>query len=67
MPRQSISEYMQEALVEALQSDIEDGDLCDVLMDKLDNDKKKKNNSPSSPSPNSMNSDLDMLKELQTS
>ena len=34
--KKSISEYMQEALVRTMQSDIEDGELCDVLLDKLD-------------------------------
>jgi sulfur relay (sulfurtransferase) DsrC/TusE family protein len=63
----SISEYMQEALVRSMQSDIEYGDLCDVLLDKLDeDDKKKKNNSSSSPAPNAINNDLDMLEKLQT-
>jgi hypothetical protein len=51
----SISEYMQEALARAMQSDIEDGNLCDVLLDKLDEDhddketKQNNNNSPSIP------------------
>lgn len=50
----SISEYMQEALVRTMQSDIEDGNLCDVLLDRLDGDDdkemKQNNNSPSTPS-----------------
>lgn len=58
----SISEYMQQARVEF---DIKEGNLCDTLLDKIDDDNKKGNNSHSPPSPNSMNSDLDMLKELQ--
>src|SRR6266487_6606577 len=61
----SISEYMQEALVEAMKFDLEEGNFCDVLLEKIDDDKKD-NNSPSSPAPDPMNSDLDMLKKLQT-
>ena len=64
----SISEYMQEALVRTMQSDIEDGNLCDVLLDRLDGDDdkemKQNNNSPSTPS--TINNDLEMLKKLQT-
>jgi hypothetical protein len=61
----SISQYMQEALVEAMKFDIEEGNLCDTLLEKIDDDNKKGNNSPSSPSPNSMNGDVNMFKELQ--
>ena len=66
----SISEYMQEALVRSMQSDIEDGNLCDLLLDKIDEDDdddketKQNNNSPSTP--NTSNNDLDLLKKLQT-
>ena len=67
----SFSEYMQEALVEAMKFDIEEGNLCDTLLEKIDNDDKAKNNSRSSPSPaplapDVMKSDLDLLKKLQT-
>jgi hypothetical protein len=34
----SVSEYMGEALVEAMRSDIEEGNFCDALLDKLDGD-----------------------------
>jgi hypothetical protein len=56
---------MQEALVEAMKFDIEEGNLCDTLLEKIDDDKKD-NNSPSSPAPDLMSSDLDLLKKLQT-
>src|SRR5256885_4399010 len=66
----SISEYMQEALVEAMKFDLEEGNFCDTLLEKIDKDNKSKNNSsPSSPAPlapDLMNSDLDILKKLQT-
>jgi hypothetical protein len=64
----SISEYMQEALVEAMKFDLEEGNFCDVLLGKItdEDDDKKKNNSPSSPAPDLMSSDLDLLKKLQT-
>src|SRR6188472_2471531 len=53
----SISEYMQEALVEAMKFDIEEGNFCDTLLEKIgDNDSKKDNSSPTS-----MNNELDML------
>jgi hypothetical protein len=58
---------MQEALVLSMQSDIEYGNLCDVLLDKLDGDDKKENSpSPSPSSPNIIKSDLEILKMLQT-
>lgn len=55
---------MQEPLVEAMKFDIEEGNFCDTLLEKRDDDDKNKNNS--SPPPNSKNSDLDLLKKLQT-
>ena len=61
----SISEYMQQALVEAMKFDREEGNFCDTLLEKIDDDKKD-NNSPSSPAPDLMNSDPDLLKKLQT-
>jgi hypothetical protein len=39
---ESVSQYMQEALVEALRFDIEEGNFCDVLLDKVV-DKKEEN------------------------
>jgi len=67
----SLSEYMQEALVEAMKFDIEEGNFCDTLLEKIDDDDKSKNNppAPSSPgplAPDLMKSDLDILKKLQT-
>src|SRR5512133_2388273 len=62
----SISEYMQETLVEAMKFDLEEGNFCDVLLGKIideDDDNKKKNNSSSPPT--SMNNELDMLKKLK--
>jgi hypothetical protein len=65
-----LSEYMQEALIEVMKFDIEEGNFCDTLLEKIDNDDKNKNNSVSSSpaplAPDLMNSDLDLLKELQT-
>jgi hypothetical protein len=37
----TISEYMQEALVEAMRFDIEEGNFSDILLEKLDEGKKK--------------------------
>ena len=67
----SVSEYMQQALVEAMRFDIEEGNFSDALLEKIGvEDSKKDNSPPSSPSaslaPGLTNSDLDLLKKLQT-
>jgi hypothetical protein len=67
----SISEYMQQALVEAMRFDIEEGNFSDALLEKIGGeDSKKDNNSSSSSSmslnPGVTNNDLDLLKKLQT-
>src|ERR671931_413851 len=67
----SFSEYMQQALVEAMRFDIEEGNFSDALLEKIGvEDSKKDNSPPSSPSaslaPGLTNSDLDLLKKLQT-
>src|ERR671911_695154 len=56
----SFSEYLQEALIEAMRFDIEEGNFCDTLLEKTDSEDKVKNNSSSSsvpPAPDLMNSD----------
>ena len=42
---------MQEALADAMKFDLEEGNFCDVLLDKItdEDDKKKNNNNSSSP------------------
>jgi hypothetical protein len=67
----SLSEYIQQALVEAMRFDIEEGNFSDALLEKLGGeDSSKKNNIPTSPpssvAPDLMKSDLDLLKRLQT-
>ena len=64
----SISEYMQEALVEAMRFDIEEGNFSDALLEKIgvEDSKKDNNSSPSSLAPGLTNNDLDLLKKLQT-
>jgi anti-sigma28 factor (negative regulator of flagellin synthesis) len=69
----SLSEYIQQALVEAMRFDIEEGNFSDALLEKLGGEDSKKyyNSSPSSTSPDSLgpsltNSDLDLIKKLQT-
>lgn len=59
---------MQQALVEAMRFDIEEGNFSDALLEKIGGEDTKKNNnsSPSSLAPGLMNSDLDLLKKLQT-
>jgi hypothetical protein len=66
----SLSEYMQQALIEAMRFDIEEGNLSDALLEKIGGEDSKKNNSSSSTSspvaPDLTNSDLDLIKKLQT-
>src|SRR5688500_3552690 len=49
--QKSISEYIQEALVEVMRSDIEEGNFCDALLDKLGGDDEKEEKGMSSSSP----------------
>ena len=66
----SFSEYMQQALVEAMRFDTEEGNLCDALLEKIGAEDSKKDNSlgpshgPLFPDPTK--SELDLLKKLQT-
>jgi len=59
---------MQEAVIEAMKFDIEEGNFCDTLLEKIDNDDKSNSNSPPTSSSSSLapESDLDLLKKLQT-
>ena len=41
----SISEYMQQALIEAMRFDIEEGNFSDTLLEKIGSEDSKKNNS----------------------
>jgi hypothetical protein len=68
----SFSQYIGEAIIEAMRFDVEEGNLCDALLENIDNEDrgKNKNNSVSS-SPGSLTSDLikndlDLHKKLQT-
>ena len=60
----------EQALVEAMRFDIEEGNLCDVLLEKIGAEDSKKDNSSLSPSAalasGLMNSDLDLLKKSHT-
>lgn len=64
----SFSKYIQQALVEAMRFDIEEGNFCDALLEKIGDDDRKKDSShsPAPLAPDLMNSDLDLLKKLQT-
>jgi hypothetical protein len=66
----SVSEYMQQAVLEAMRFDIEEGNFSDALLEKIGGeDSKKDKNSPPSPAsidPDLMKTDLDLLKKLQT-
>ena len=62
----SFSEYMQQALVEALWFDIEEGNFSDILLEKIGGEDRKNNNSSHSSVAQSLtNTDLDLLKKLQ--
>ena len=67
-----LSEYMQQALVEAMRFDIEEGNFSDALLEKIGGEDSKKDNNSSpqtssaSLSPDLIKSDLDLLKKLQT-
>lgn len=66
----SLSAYMQQALVEAMRFDIQEGNLCDALLEKIGTEESKKDtSSPSSSAPlapSLTNGDLDLLMKLQT-
>jgi hypothetical protein len=62
---------MQEALLEAMRLDFEEGGLSDALLNKIGGDDSKKENNSSSSSatslgPHLMKSDLNLLKKLHT-
>src|SRR5213596_234086 len=62
----SFSEYMQQALVEALRFDKEEGNFSDILLEKIGGEDRKNNNSSHSSVAQSLtNTDLDLLKKLQ--
>ena len=62
----SISEYMQQALVEAMRFDIEEGNFSDALLEKIGCENSKQDNSSPSLTTDFTNSDLDLLKKLHT-
>ena len=49
--QKSIPEYMQEALIEVMRTDIEEGNFCEALLDKLGREdvEEEKRTNPSSP------------------
>lgn len=57
----TVSEYMQQALVEAMRFDIEEGNFSDVLLEKLGGDKKKENANGAQRS--SVQNELDIFKK----
>lgn len=68
---ESISQYLQEALVEAMRFDIEEGNFCEALLEKIDSENKAESKSPrSSPdsiAPDLIKSEMGLFKKLQTS
>jgi hypothetical protein len=68
----SFSEYKQQALVEAMRFDIEEGNFSDALLEKIGGEDTKKDNNSCIPSssgslfPGPTTQELDLLKKLQT-
>jgi hypothetical protein len=66
---ESISQYLEEALVEAMRFDIEEGNFCDALLEKIGGDDNKRSSNSTflstSPSPDIIKSDLYLLEKLQ--
>jgi hypothetical protein len=64
----SFSEYLQQALVEAMRFDIEEGNFSDTLLEKIGISEDSKNDNPSSPHSsvayNQTNNNLDLLKKF---
>src|SRR6266487_2311180 len=61
----SFSEYMQQALVEAMRFDIEEGNFSDALLEKIGGgDSKNDESSHSSVAKSLTSNDLDLLKKL---
>ena len=63
----SFSEYMHQALVEAMRFDIEEGNFSDTLLEKIgvEDSKNDSSSSLSSVAKSLRNNDLDLLKKLQ--
>ncbi len=63
MPKlqQAVSEYMKEAIVEAIKSDIEEGNFCDALLDKLGGDDQKEEKPMNSSSTSYIGDDVNGL------
>jgi hypothetical protein len=59
--QKSIPEYMQGAIVEAMKSDIEEGNFCESLLDKLGGDDQKEEKGMSSNSPAFIEDDINSL------
>jgi hypothetical protein len=63
----SVSEYMQQALVEAMRFDIEEGNFSEALLEKIGSEDSKSDGSSShsSVAQSLRNNDLDLFKKLQ--
>lgn len=59
--QKSIPEYIQEALVEVLRSEIEEGNFCDALLDKLGGKDQEEEKGMNSSPPAFVKNDIDSL------
>ena len=59
--QKSIPEYMQESIVEAMKFDIEEGNFCEALLDKLDGDDQKEEKGMNSSPPAFTGDDINSL------
>jgi hypothetical protein len=59
--QKSISEYTQEALLEVMRTDIEEGNFCDALLDKLGGEDQEKKEGANTCSPVFIEDDVNSL------
>lgn len=59
--QKSIPVYIQEALVEVMRSDIEEGNFCDALLDKLGEEDRQEEKGMNSSRPTFMKDNIDSL------
>lgn len=59
--QKSIPEYMQEALIEVMRTDIEEGNFCDALLEKLGGEDQEEETRANTCSPAFINNDISSL------
>jgi hypothetical protein len=59
--QKSISEYIQEALIEVMRTDIEEGNFCEALLDKLGGENQEEEKGMNSNAPTFIGDDISSL------